>query len=174
MRRTTLQIDIEAPTKYSGEDIAEAINAALDEPPCEWGDWTVGGARVVKRTVMTNWSEPMTKTKKLPRPKRGDYVTVTRMDGRVDHGRVQMPQVAHRVLVTRETTKLSDEGRAKPVSQRSISDLVTTTLFWLVPPSAVTVVEREGVDEDAQMTTMLPVDYARRQGKRMAAGKGVE
>ena len=31
--------------KVTGEsDVENAINAALDEPPCDWGIWTVGAA----------------------------------------------------------------------------------------------------------------------------------
>ena len=103
--------------------------------------------------------------------KRGDYVTVALEGGRVGHGRVQIAKVAFRVLVSRDTMQLSDEGRAKPPHERSFTDLMTTTRFWLVPRSAVTVVDRASLDRDAQMTTMIPADYGRRVGQRMADGK---
>jgi hypothetical protein len=48
MKTVTLRIMVSVPTDVHPNDVAEAINARLDEPPCDWGVWTVGGAEVVK------------------------------------------------------------------------------------------------------------------------------
>jgi hypothetical protein len=47
MRIIHLQIDVTIPTATTEEEVKEAINAALDEPPCNWGEWVVGAARAV-------------------------------------------------------------------------------------------------------------------------------
>lgn len=47
-RRVTLELVVEADATVGENDIENAINAALDEPPCDWGDWTVTAAVIVK------------------------------------------------------------------------------------------------------------------------------
>ena len=47
-RRMTLQIEVEVDARVGESEVGSAINAALDEPPCDWGDWTVGAAVIVK------------------------------------------------------------------------------------------------------------------------------
>ena len=42
----TLSLTVTAPTTTGERDIANAVNAALDEPPCDWGEWMVGAAMV--------------------------------------------------------------------------------------------------------------------------------
>jgi hypothetical protein len=43
----TLQLIVEAPTTTGESEVENALNAALDEPPCDWGNWTVGAARII-------------------------------------------------------------------------------------------------------------------------------
>lgn len=48
MRRIyTIQLVVEAEHTTGEAEIANAINEALDEPPCDWGDWEVSLASVV-------------------------------------------------------------------------------------------------------------------------------
>ena len=47
MRVVRMWIDVTVPITTTDENVEESINAALDEPPCDWGDWVVGAARVV-------------------------------------------------------------------------------------------------------------------------------
>lgn len=42
-----MQIEVEAPHTTGENEIATAINAALDEPPCDWQSWQVGLATIV-------------------------------------------------------------------------------------------------------------------------------
>lgn len=44
----TLEIRVTVPAIVSENEVGRAINAALDEPPCDWGDWTVGAAVITK------------------------------------------------------------------------------------------------------------------------------
>lgn len=46
-RTITLQLTVTAPATVSENEISNAINAALDEPYCDWGDWLVGAAVIV-------------------------------------------------------------------------------------------------------------------------------
>lgn len=46
-RIITLEIEVEVPATTGESEVEQAINAALDEPPCEWEDWKVGPATVV-------------------------------------------------------------------------------------------------------------------------------
>lgn len=46
VRVMTITLDVTVPATISENEVATAINAALDEGPCEWGDWTVGIASV--------------------------------------------------------------------------------------------------------------------------------
>jgi hypothetical protein len=46
MKTVKLYLEVEVPKNTKPADVAEALNAALDEPPCEWGEWTVGAVLV--------------------------------------------------------------------------------------------------------------------------------
>jgi len=46
-RLYTLQLVVRAPTTTSENEISNAVNEALDEPPCDWGNWTVSSAEVI-------------------------------------------------------------------------------------------------------------------------------
>jgi len=50
--RVVIQIEVETPSDISEHKVANAINAALEEPPCDWGNWTVGIARVVETACL--------------------------------------------------------------------------------------------------------------------------
>jgi hypothetical protein len=42
--------------------VVEAVNSALNEPPCVWGDWAVGSAEPSDTTLAderTAWGEPL-------------------------------------------------------------------------------------------------------------------
>ena len=41
LRKHTLTFTVTAPAEVSENEIERAINSALDEPPCDWGDWEV-------------------------------------------------------------------------------------------------------------------------------------
>lgn len=41
------ELEVEVPATVGENEVSTAINAALDEPPCEWGDWVVGPASIV-------------------------------------------------------------------------------------------------------------------------------
>ena len=43
-RIITMTLKIEVPAATGENEVETAINAALDEPPCDWGEWTVGAA----------------------------------------------------------------------------------------------------------------------------------
>jgi hypothetical protein len=45
--RHTLTLIVTTPYADKAEGVENAINAALDEPPCDWGKWVVGAALVV-------------------------------------------------------------------------------------------------------------------------------
>lgn len=45
-RRMTLQLTVTVPDSTGESDVEKAINGALDEPPCDWEDWVVGGAQI--------------------------------------------------------------------------------------------------------------------------------
>ena len=47
MRQITLQLTVEVPATVGESEVENAINAALDEPPCDWDDWTVSGVSIV-------------------------------------------------------------------------------------------------------------------------------
>jgi len=46
MRTYLVSIEITAPHTTTENEIERAINAALDEPPCDWSDWIVGYATI--------------------------------------------------------------------------------------------------------------------------------
>lgn len=44
----TLTIDVTVPATTGENEIEEALNAALDEPPCDWEEWTVGRLKITE------------------------------------------------------------------------------------------------------------------------------
>jgi hypothetical protein len=50
-REITFTITVIVPAATGENEVSNAINAALEEPPCDWGVWTVGAALItdVKR-----------------------------------------------------------------------------------------------------------------------------
>lgn len=46
-RNMTLQLTVIVPDDVGESAVEDAINAALDEPPCDWGDWTVSGVDII-------------------------------------------------------------------------------------------------------------------------------
>lgn len=49
MKRTiTFEIQVTVPATTGEAEVERAINAVLDEPPCDWGDWTVGAAVITQ------------------------------------------------------------------------------------------------------------------------------
>ena len=75
MKTHNFTITVSVPKNVKVEEIQEVLNAAFDEPPKDWGDWTVGAflpAKKAKRDtkkqaannladsaqhVIDNWSE---------------------------------------------------------------------------------------------------------------------
>jgi len=49
MRVVRVSIDVTVPLTTTDENVEESINAALDEPPCDWDDWLVGAARAAQK-----------------------------------------------------------------------------------------------------------------------------
>lgn len=45
-REITLQLTVTVPAATAERDVEAAIDAALDEPPCDWGVWKVGGVEI--------------------------------------------------------------------------------------------------------------------------------
>lgn len=45
-RRLKLVLYVTTPATIGEAEVTNAINAALDEPPCDWGDWFVDGVTV--------------------------------------------------------------------------------------------------------------------------------
>lgn len=52
-RRMTLSIEVLVPAEVGENEVEEAINAALDEPPCDWEEWSIGAAGI--KTVIEEW-----------------------------------------------------------------------------------------------------------------------
>ncbi len=50
-RTYTLTLQVTAPATTGESDIEHALNAALNEPPCDWGTWTVGFVQVSRVEV---------------------------------------------------------------------------------------------------------------------------
>lgn len=46
-RTIILQIEVKIPATVGESEVERAINAALDEPPCNWENWIVGAAIVI-------------------------------------------------------------------------------------------------------------------------------
>lgn len=44
-----LTLAVKVPEETSPGEVADLINMALDEPPCDWGNWTVGTAVLVEK-----------------------------------------------------------------------------------------------------------------------------
>jgi hypothetical protein len=105
-----------------------------------------------------------------PRPKRGDYVRATLKNGDEFIGRVQLSKVRGRVFVAREQMGLSDEGRKKPVNERSLTDLTSKWTYLLTSPQAMTVI---GDDTDTEPTMLLEQDYAKRVAEAIDDGKPI-
>lgn len=47
-KTVTIQIQIEIPESVKTEEVVTQIDALLNEPPCDWGEWSVGFSEVVK------------------------------------------------------------------------------------------------------------------------------
>lgn len=43
-RKFIVELEVIADSEVHPDEVAAAINAALDEPPCSWGTWVVGAA----------------------------------------------------------------------------------------------------------------------------------
>ena len=54
--RVTIEIEVMVPAGTNEAEVADCINAALDEPPCDWTDWAVGAA-IVKSVVSEDAEE---------------------------------------------------------------------------------------------------------------------
>lgn len=46
IRRITIKLTVDVPVTTGENEVETAINGALDEPPCDWGDWVVGAATI--------------------------------------------------------------------------------------------------------------------------------
>jgi hypothetical protein len=46
-RAVTLSITVTVPAAVGENEVETEINAALNEPPCDWGEWTVGPAIII-------------------------------------------------------------------------------------------------------------------------------
>lgn len=44
VKTVTLTLAVTVPVTTGDSEVERAVNAALDEPPCDWGDWQVGAA----------------------------------------------------------------------------------------------------------------------------------
>lgn len=38
----TLRLVVTTPATTDPSDVVKSLNAVLDEPPCDWGEWVVG------------------------------------------------------------------------------------------------------------------------------------
>lgn len=52
-----LSLTVEVPYDVGEHDVEAALNEALDEPPCEWGEWTVGGVTIDQVLVVEDEDE---------------------------------------------------------------------------------------------------------------------
>ncbi len=48
VRIMTLEIEVVVPAATSENEVAIALNQALDEPLCDWGDWEIGALRITR------------------------------------------------------------------------------------------------------------------------------
>ena len=48
-RVVTLKLSVTVPSTVTDREIVDAINGALDEPPCDWQDWMVGAVTVTRQ-----------------------------------------------------------------------------------------------------------------------------
>lgn len=46
VKQITFEMTVTVPADTKPDDVKEAINAQLDEPPATWADWTVGAALI--------------------------------------------------------------------------------------------------------------------------------
>lgn len=53
VREITLEITVTVPATTGESEVQLAINDALNEPPCDWGDWVVGLATITTVTKHT-------------------------------------------------------------------------------------------------------------------------
>jgi len=47
-RTMTFELQVTVPAATGESEVQNAINQALDEPPCDWGRWIVGAAVITK------------------------------------------------------------------------------------------------------------------------------
>jgi hypothetical protein len=52
MKRITLSLVVDVPENVDEFSVAFALNAALDEPPADWGDWTVGSVVITDTQIV--------------------------------------------------------------------------------------------------------------------------
>ncbi len=52
IRRMTLSLTVDVPVTTGENEVETAINAALDEPPCDWGTWFVGAVEITAVSVV--------------------------------------------------------------------------------------------------------------------------
>ena len=48
----TVTLEVETPYKFKNVSVENAINTALDEPPWDWQDWSVGYAAVTNAVIV--------------------------------------------------------------------------------------------------------------------------
>lgn len=48
LRVITFTVEVTVPAATGESEVAAAVNAALDEPPCDWGEWEVGPATIAE------------------------------------------------------------------------------------------------------------------------------
>ncbi len=48
MKTVRVELFVTVPVVTPESEVEQAINAALDEPPCDWQDWYVSGVSIVK------------------------------------------------------------------------------------------------------------------------------
>ena len=46
VKQITFEMTVTVPADTKPDDVKEAINSQLDEPPAFWDDWTVGAALI--------------------------------------------------------------------------------------------------------------------------------
>jgi hypothetical protein len=47
VRVMTFEVKVTVPPNTDESEVQSALDAALDEPPCDWNDWFVGGFNLV-------------------------------------------------------------------------------------------------------------------------------
>lgn len=51
MRIYKLEVEVRVPDDVTSSQVEEELNQALNEPPCDWGNWSVGTIIVVSRRI---------------------------------------------------------------------------------------------------------------------------